>query len=188
VQTYDPYGAQQAGWGQFYGRFLAGRVIVDNRSIGGRHSRSLREEGRLDEVLRQMRPGDVVLIQFGHNDATVDVPERYTPPEEYREYLRTYVTGVRQRGGTAVVVTPVSRLDIDPDTGRFAVSFPDYVAAARAIAAEIDAPLVDLSDSSRAHLVDIGADAARSLSLHAAEGVYPNRPVGVSDDHHLQAR
>src|SRR5690625_7516269 len=117
-----------------------------------------------------MRPGDVVLIQFGHNDATVDVPERYTPPEEYREYLRTYVTGVRQRGGTAVVVTPVSRLDIDPDTGRLAGSFPDYVEAARAIAAESHAPLVDLSASSRARLADIGPDAARALLLHATPG------------------
>src|SRR5690625_5296325 len=188
MQTYDPYWAPQAGWGQFYEQFLSDRVIVDNRSIGGRSSRSFLEEGRLDEVLRQMRPGDVVLIQFGHNDATVDVPERYTPPEDYREYLRTYVTGVRQRGGTAVVVTPVSLLDIDPDTGRFAVSFPDYVEAARAIAAEIDAPLVDLSASSRAHLDDIGADAARELFLHAAEGVYPNRPDGVRDDTHFQER
>ena len=52
-----------------------------------------------------MRPGDYVHVQFGHNDATYTVPDRYTPPEDFREYLRTYIEGARQRGGEAIVVT-----------------------------------------------------------------------------------
>src|SRR5699024_7991591 len=130
MQTYDPYWAPQAGWGQFYDQFLSDRVIVDNRTIGSRSSRSFLEEWRLDDVLSKMRLEVVVIIEFGHIYAKVDVPERYSSPEDYREYLRTYVIGVRQRGGTAVVLTPVSRLDIDPDTGRFAVRFTGSVEAA----------------------------------------------------------
>ena len=186
MQTYDPYWAPQAGWGQFFERFFSEQVIIDNRAIGGRSSRSFLEQGRLDEVLRMVRPNDVVYIQFGHNDATWNIPDRYTPPEDFQDYLRTYVDGVRQRGGTAVVVTAVSRLDIDADTGGFAVSFPEYVEAAKELAAEIEAPLVDLSASSRTYLDGIGADAAQHLFLHAPEGVYPNRPGGVTDDTHFQ--
>ena len=77
MQTYDPYWMPQAGWGQFFARFLSDRVLVDNRSIGGRSSRSFINQGRLDEVLRLVRPGDYVYVQFGHNDATYTVPERY---------------------------------------------------------------------------------------------------------------
>ena len=186
MQTYDPYWMPQAGWGQFFDRFLSDRVLVDNRSIGGRSSRSFLNQGRLDEVLRLVRPGDYVYVQFGHNDATYTVPDRYTPPEDFREYLRTYIEGTRQRGGEAIVVTPVSRRDFDAYTGRFRVSFPEYVEAARSIADELDAPLVDLSASSREFLDEIGPEGAREVFLHAEAGVYPNRPNGVEDDTHFQ--
>ena len=186
MQTYDPYWMPQAGWGQFFDRFVSDRVLVDNRSIGGRSSRSFINQGRLDEVLRLVRPGDYVYVQFGHNDATYTVPDRYTPPEDFREYLRTYIEGARQRGGEAIVVTPVSRRDVDADTGRFRVSFPEYVEAAISIAAELDAPLVDLSASSRAFLDELGAEGAKDVFLHADAGVYPNRPNGVADDTHFQ--
>ena len=186
MQTYDPYWMPQAGWGQFFDRFVSDRVLVDNRSIGGRSSRSFINQGRLDEVLRLVRPGDYVYVQFGHNDATYTVPDRYTPPEDFREYLRTYIEGTRQRGGEAIVVTPVSRRDFDADTGRFRVSFPEYVEAARSIADELDAPLVDLSASSREFLDEIGPEGAREVFLHAEAGVYPNRPNGVEDDTHFQ--
>lgn len=186
MQTYDPYWMPQAGWGQFFERFLSDRVLVDNRSIGGRSSRSFLEQGRLDEVLRRVRPGDYVYVQFGHNDATSTVPDRYTPPEDFREYLRTYIEGTRQRGGEAIVVTPVSRRDYDADTGLFAVSFPEYVEAAISIADELDAPLVDLSASSRAFLDELGPEGAKGVFLHADAGVYPNRPGGVADDTHFQ--
>lgn len=186
MQTYDPYWAPQAGWGQFFDRFVSDRVLVDNRSIGGRSSRSFLEQGRLDEVLRLVRPGDYVYVQFGHNDATYTVPDRYTPPEDFREYLRIYIEGTRQRGGEAIVVTPVSRRDYDVDTGRFRVSFPEYVEAAISIADELDAPLVDLSASSRAFLDELGPEGAKDVFLHAEAGVYPNRPNGVADDTHFQ--
>ena len=186
MQTYDPYWMPQAGWGQFFDRFVSDRVLVDNRSIGGRSSRSFINQGRLDEVLRLVRPGDYVYVQFGHNDATYTVPDRYTPPEDFREYLRTYIEGTRQRGGEAIVVTPVSRRDFDPDSGLFAVSFPEYVEAAISIAEELDAPLVDLSASSRAFLDELGPEGARDVFLHAGAGVYPNRPNGVADDTHFQ--
>lgn len=186
MQTYDPYWMPQAGWGQFFDRFLSDRVVVDNRSIGGRSSRSFLEQGRLDEVLRLVRPGDYVYVQFGHNDASVSVPERYTPPEDFREYLRTYIEGTRQRGGEAIIVTPVSRRDYDVDTGLFNISFPEYVDAAVSIAEELAAPLVDLSASSRAFLDELGPEGAEGVFLHADAGVYPNRPSGVADDTHFQ--
>lgn len=186
MQTYDPYWMPQAGWGQFLDRFAGAGLEVDNRSIGGRSSCSFLQEGRLDEVLRLIRPGDWMFVQFGHNDATWSRPERYTPPEDFREYLRTYIQGARQRGGETVIVTPVSRLDVDTETGRFKVSFPEYVDAAISIAEEMDAPLVDLSAASREFLDGIGADSAEDVFLHADPGIYPNRPGGVTDNTHFQ--
>ncbi|WP_221583675.1 fibronectin type III domain-containing protein [Microbacterium sp. G2-8] len=186
MQTYDPYWEPQAGWGQVFDQFLTDDVAVDNQSIGGRSSRSFVEQGRLDEVLRSVHPGDYVFTQFGHNDATASVPERYTSPEDFRDYLRIYAEGTLQRGGTPVLVTPVSRLDYDADAGVFNESFPEYVQATKDVAAELDVPLVDLSASSRAFLDEVGYEDAHSVFLHVPAGVYPNRPDGTKDDTHFQ--
>ncbi|MBE1876005.1 fibronectin type III domain-containing protein [Myceligenerans sp. TRM 65318] len=186
VQTYDPYWAPQAGWGQMIERFLSDDVVVTNKAIGGRSSKNFISQGRLDEVLTRIRPGDTLFVQFGHNDNSYGVDDRYAAPADYRNYLRTYVNGARQRGAEPVLVTPVSRRSFDPDTGEFNVSFPQYVEAASSLAAELNVPLVDLSASSRAYLNEIGPEAAKSVFLHVPAGVYPNRPNGTTDDTHFQ--
>ncbi|WP_205687504.1 PxKF domain-containing protein [Cellulomonas endophytica] len=186
VQSYTKDFQPQAGWGQMIGRYLSDDVVVDNRAIGGRSSKNFITQGRLDEVLRSVRPGDYLFVQFGHNDNSYGVDDRYAAPADYRNYLRTYVEGARQRGATPVVVTPVSRRAFDATTGKAVVSFPEYVQGAAALAAEEGVPLVDLSASSRAYLDEIGPEAARSVFLHVPAGVYPNRPTGTADDTHFQ--
>ncbi len=186
VQTYDDYWAPQAGWGQMLGRFLSDGVTVDNHAIGGRSSKNFISQGRLDTVLRQIRPGDYLYVQFGHNDNSYGVDDRYAAPADYRNYLRTFVDGARQRGATPILVTPVSRRSFD-SSGHANVSFPQYVEQARGLAEETGTPLVDLSASSRAYLDEIGPEAAKSVFLWVPAGVYPARPDGTQDDTHFQA-
>ncbi|MDN4609414.1 rhamnogalacturonan lyase family protein [Arthrobacter burdickii] len=185
VQTYRSDVAPQAGWGQMIDRFLDDDVAVDNRAIGGRSSKNFISQGRLDEVLRGIKPGDYLFVQFGHNDNSYGVDDRFAAPADYYEYLRTYVDGARQRGATPVLVTPVSRRAFGPD-GKAVVSFPAYVEAAQKLAAETGTPLVDLAASSRAYLDEIGAETAKSVYLHVPAGVYPSRPTGTVDDTHFQ--
>ncbi len=185
VQTYTADYAPQAGWGQMLDRFMSDDVTVTNKAIGGRSSKNFISQGRLDEVLLDIRPGDYLFVQFGHNDNSYGVDDRWAAPADYAEYLRTYIEGARQRGATPVVVTPVSRRAYGAD-GTADVSFPGYVDAARAVAAETGTALVDLSASSRAYLTEIGPEAARSVFLHVPAGVYPGRPNGTTDDTHFQ--
>ncbi|WP_317616735.1 fibronectin type III domain-containing protein [Arthrobacter sp. NamB2] len=185
VQTYRSDVAPQAGWGQMIDRYLDDDVAVDNRAIGGRSSKNFISQGRLDEVLRGIKPGDYLFVQFGHNDNSYGVDDRFAAPADYYEYLRTYVDGARQRGATPVLVTPVSRRAFGPD-GKAVVSFPAYVEAVQKLAAETGTPIVDLAASSRAYLDEIGAEAAKSVYLHVPAGVYPSRPTGTVDDTHFQ--
>jgi lysophospholipase L1-like esterase len=58
------------GWGDpFITYFDATKVNVLNRARAGRSSRTFITEGLWDKVLSEMKRGDFVLIQFGHNDA-----------------------------------------------------------------------------------------------------------------------
>ena len=186
VQTYDPGFVPQAGWGQMIDRYFDSAVTFRNHAIGGRSSKNFISQGRLDEVLRVINPGDYLMVQFGHNDATVGVDDRYASPADYKEYLRTYVHGARQRGAIPILVTPVGRRDYDEATGKFRVSFPEYVAKMQELAAEENVAVVDLSASSRAYYDAIGPEDTKSVFLHVDAGVYPNRPTGTVDNTHFQ--
>ena len=187
AQTYDSSYAPQTGWGQVLDRYFPDTVTVANHAIGGRSSRNFVEQGRLQAILDQIQPGDYLLVQFGHNDASITIPDRYTSPADFKEYLRNdYIGGARARGATPVIITPVSRRDYDPDTGKFNVTFPEYVQAAIEVAREENAPLIDLSASSRAYLDSIGPEAATDVFLWTDPGEYPNRPDGTQDNTHFQ--
>ncbi|MFD1953363.1 fibronectin type III domain-containing protein [Paenibacillus thailandensis] len=186
VQTYDPYWKPEAGWGQMIAKYFTDDVVFDNRAIGGRSSKSFINEGRLDEILRAIKPGDYFLVQFGHNDATISIPERYASPADYKNYLKTYINGARQRGATPILVTPVGRRDYNADTGKFNVSFPEYVQAMKEVAAELDVKLVDLSSLSVAYYDSIGPEGTLSVFLHVEAGIYAAFPNGSTDNTHFQ--
>ncbi|WP_151476523.1 rhamnogalacturonan acetylesterase [Streptomyces albicerus] len=189
AQTYSSRFYPEAGWGQKLSAYFTPNITVANHAIGGRSSRSFIEQGRLAAIHQVIKPGDYLFVQFGHNDATVSNPERYTPPADYKEYLRNdYIRATRARGATPVVVTPVSRRSYNASTGKFNVSFPAYVDAAKAVAREENAPLVDLSAASRAYLDGIGVEASKGIFLWLAAGQYPNFPNGVQDNTHFQER
>ena len=118
------------GWGDFLGPYFDERRIqVLNWAMGGRSSRSFLEEGRWQKVLAQMQPGDVVLIQFGHNDQRALTTDRGTIPamddqaqdvvnETTRQtvtvrtfgwYLRRYVSDVKAKRAQVILLSPVPR-------------------------------------------------------------------------------
>ncbi|WP_227871854.1 rhamnogalacturonan acetylesterase [Paenibacillus bovis] len=184
VQTYREAQRPQAGWGQMIGQYLDDSIAVSNQAIGGRSSRSFIEQGRLDTIISQIQPGDYLMIQFGHNDADRK-PERYTPVQDYHNYLKVYIHGARSKGATPILVTPVSRRDYNA-SGQFNVSFPEYVAAMKQVAAETQTPLLDLSARSVAYYNSVGIEGTTSIFLHVQPGLYPYFPNGVVDNTHFQ--
>lgn len=187
MQSYSESQAPQQGWGQQFGRYFASGVTVSNESIGGRSSKSFMVDGRLDSILQRIKPGDYLFVSFGHNDASVGIPDRYASPTDYKTYLARYVNGAKQRGATPVLLTPVGRRDFNTVTQSFNVSFPEYVKAAKEVAAELNVPLIDLSSLSVAYYDQLGNAATEKLFLYANPGEYPKYPNGVGDNTHFSA-
>lgn len=186
VQTYDEYWRPEAGWGQMIPRYFNEDIAFSNQSIGGRSSKTFITEGRLDQILRTIRPNDYFLIQFGHNDATISRPERYASVPDYKNYLKTYINGARQRGAEPVLVTPVGRRDFQEATGQFNISFPEYVQGMKEVAEEMNVELVDLSARSVEYFNEIGPEGTLAVFLHTDPGVYPAFPNGSQDNTHFQ--
>lgn len=187
MQSYSSAQAPQEGWGQQFGRYFANGAVVQNDSIGGRSSKSFMVDGRLDTILQRIKPGDFFFISFGHNDASIGIPDRYASPADYKTYLTRYVNGAKQRGATPVLLTPVGRRDFNTVTQEFNVSFPEYVKAAKEVAVELNVPLIDLSQLSITDYNRIGLAATEKIFLYANPGEYPKYPNGVGDNTHFSS-
>lgn len=187
MQSYSAQQAPQEGWGQQFGRYFANGVVVQNDAIGGRSSKSFMVDGRLDSILQRIKPGDYFFISFGHNDASIGIPDRYASPADYKTYLARYINGARQRGAEPVLLTPVGRRDFNTITQEFNVSFPEYVKAAKEVAEELNVKLIDLSQLSIAYYDKIGLTASEKVFLYANPGEYPKYPNGVNDNTHFSS-
>jgi lysophospholipase L1-like esterase len=120
----------QWGWGDFIGRYLdPGKINVVNRAVGGLSSRTFLTEGHWDRALAMVKPGDFVMMQFGHNDngspatgrtsikgigpETLDVENPTNHQHEvvltFGGYLRKYIADTRARGATPIVGSLVPR-------------------------------------------------------------------------------
>jgi lysophospholipase L1-like esterase len=140
--------APDASWGQFITRYLKDDIAVANHAESGESLKSFVTEMRLDKLLSNLRPGDWVMIQFGHNDQKTQWPQTYAEAATtYRAWLRTYIAEVRRRGATPLLVTSPERRNFDTD-GRIKPSLSEYAEAMRAVAREQKVALLDLNASS----------------------------------------
>ena len=136
--------APETGWGMALPFFLHKDLSVANHAVNGRRSKSFVDEGRLNAILGLIKPGDFLLIQFGHNDEKSEDPTRYTEPwSTYQDCLRLYIEGARARGARPVLATSVERRKFDA-SGNAVPTHKEYPAAARALAAEERVALLDI--------------------------------------------
>lgn len=182
---YQPADYPQMGWGMFLGCSAAPSVEVVNLARGGRSTKTYREEGLWAVLLTKMRPGDTVLIQFGHNDEDVKKPWRHTDAKgDFTRNLTTLVEEVRQRQGQPVLLTPVARAEFSG--GHIRETHGDYAVAVRDVAAATRTPLIDLNARSMAFLDGAGAeDAKRYFMIYTPADGIARFPKGHVDTTHL---
>ncbi|XUL87313.1 rhamnogalacturonan acetylesterase [Streptomyces galilaeus] len=150
--------APETGWGMALPFFLRRGVKVANHAVNGRSSKSFVDEGRLDVILAAIRPGDLLLVQFAHNDEKIADPTRYTEPwTTYQDCLRLYIEGARAHGARPVLATPVERRRFDAD-GNALPTHGDYPAAMRALAQQERVALLDIEALSLALWQRLGVE------------------------------
>ena len=175
----------ETGWGEMLQAYFdPARVKVDNRALNGRSTKSFIAEGKWTELIDLVKKGDYVFIQFGHNDQSKDKGERYTPPEDFKKNLITFVNDVRAKGANPVLMTPVMRRRFDKD-GKFYDTHGEYPGYTRTVAAEHKVPLIDMQRKSEAVIIKYGVEGSKKLFLQLAPGENANYPKGVEDNTHF---
>jgi lysophospholipase L1-like esterase len=175
----------ETGWGEMLGQhFKDGKIEIENRAMNGRSTKTFISEGRWQAIVDELKKGDYVFIQFGHNDESKDKGERYTPPEDYRKNLVRFIGDVNSKGGHPVLLTPVMRRRFDKD-GKFYDTHGEYPDIVRAVAAEQKVPLIDMHRESEIVIVKYGVEGSKKLFLQLKPGENPNYPNGVEDNTHF---
>ena len=181
--SYKPEEAPITGWGQVLNEFVPG-VRVENRAMAGRSTKSFLSEGRLQKIEMEIQPGDLLLIQFSHNDES-DLVWRHTDPwTSFYHNLEIYVDTAIIHGAKPVLLTPICRRYWAD--GQLMESHGDYPEAIRVLAAQRNVPLIDMYAKSMRYVRELGDEESRKLYLYAEPGVYPAYPNGSTDDTHTQ--
>lgn len=120
------------GWGNVIADYFdQTKINVANRARGGRSSRTFHTEGLWEKVLLEVKKGDFVLIQFGHNDGgsidkekargslkgtgddsqeiIVEATGKKETVRTFGWYMRKFVQDAKAKGATAIVLSPVPR-------------------------------------------------------------------------------
>ena len=173
----------ETGWGEFLqGLFNEERVLVTNYAKRGRSTRTFLSEGFWAALVANVKAGDYVLVQFGHNDGSID--EEQTPPQEYRSNLSRFVSDVRGRQGLPVLATPIVVRSFGND-GSLRDTHGQYPDIVRSVASGTNTPLLDMQVLSAQVLTEYGPERSKELFQHLAPGQHPNYPNGLADNIHL---
>lgn len=189
------------GWGQVFQPFLVSdslnkvenliktdSVLVEDRARGGRSTRTFFQEGRWRSVYENLKKDDIVIMQFGHNDAAKEKTERYVDIEGYKEFLRLFVSQTREKGAIPIILTPVARNYPWKDGVLYDVH-GDYDQAPKDVAAELQVKLIDLNKKSRDFFTKKGQDfVTDNYFMNLPSGLYEAYPNGQKDNTHFQPK
>ena len=181
--SYKPEQAPLTGWGQAMADMLPD-VPVENAAMAGRSTKSFLSEGRLIPVEEQLQPGDLMLIQFTHNDWS-DLTWRHTDPyTSFVNNLSIFVETARLAGAVPVLLTPICLRAFEG--GVLQPAHGAYPEAIRTLARSRGVPLIDLYAMSFRAISDMGDEPSRRLYMNVAPGEYPAYPDGQKDDVHTR--
>ena len=201
-------GTPERGWGMALQCFFDSTFIrVDNRAVNGRSSKSFIDEGRWDQVLAAMKPGDYVIIQFGHNDEKPQIARHTEPGSTFDYNLARYVRETRERGGIPVLMNPVVRRNFAPipqknddDEKLRSTTFADgsnleegdslidthglYRVAPRDVARRMNCHFIDANQITHDLEQSLGVEGSKKLHMWYKPGEEPSLPEGRQDNTH----
>ena len=181
VVDYDeePY----ASWGQMIPRFFNEQVSIANYAECGLSANTFIGGLRLKKALTQMKKGDYVLVEFGHNDQKQRGPGKGAY-YSFAYYIKQFIDEARLKGAKPVLVTPTRRRQFDKE-GKIRDTHGDYPAAIREIAAREKIPVIDLQEMTKVLCESMGVEGSKHLYTHYPANTYPGQEKELKDNTHF---
>lgn len=181
----NPNKNPERGWCQIFPEFLNEKARLENHAVNGRSTRSFINEKRWEKIYNNLQKGDVVFIQFGHNDQKENSPERYTNPHTaYRNNLIKFIEESREKGANPILFTSIVRRKFN-ENNTLIDTHDSYPLVMRMVALEYQVPLVDLQLLTEQLEEKYGVENSKKLHLHYAPNENELYPNGIEDNTHL---
>lgn len=181
----DPDRNPEHGWAQVLQSFFTDNIVVDNKAVNGRSTKSFITEKRWDSIYTKLKKGDYVFIEFGHNDEKIEDSARYTNPHtSYRYNLIRFVKEARVKGATPILLTSIARRNFN-EKGVLVPTHGDYPLETRLVAQEYKVPFIDLEYYTELLEQSYGPEKSKQLHLHFKAGENPYYDKDKADDTHL---
>ena len=172
-----------ASWGQMIPYFFDTNVCIANYAESGESANTFIAAGRLKKALSQMKKGDYLFMEFGHNDQKQKGPGKGAY-YSFMTSLKTFIDEARLRGVHPVLVTPTQRRSFGPD-GHIRDTHEDYPEAMRWLAEKENVPLIDLNEMTRTLYEAMGVEPSKRAFVHYPAGSYPGQTQDFADNTHF---
>lgn len=181
VSEYSSTIAPREGWGMRFDDLFKSTVKVYNKAKSGASTKTYVESTRWTSIVSVLKPGDYVIMEFGHND---EVPSKAqaTSPSVFKANLTRFIKDTKAKKAIPVLLTPVTRYSFSK--GKIRDTHP-YSPLVREVAAAQKPVFIDLDKLSQTLAQQYGQEGAKKLFLFLKPGQYPAYPNGVSDATHL---
>jgi lysophospholipase L1-like esterase len=184
VASYPKERDPTAGWGQLLHEYCKKGVTIENHAVSGTTSHSFRSRKFWEKVIPNVKKGDYMFIQFGHNDHYKENGQHLVSTEDFKQNLIGYVKEVQEKGAFPILVTPMCRRIYSE--GKISRSFGDYPNMVVEAAKETNTPLIDLHEITYEEFNKLNDDQIKAIFLFLPPNKYPAFPEGKQDGVHFQ--
>ena len=181
-------GDVERGWGMYFPNFFKDNARIVNYARNGRSAKSIVAEGRWDRVVSNLKAGDYLFVELGHNDEKIDKEDknRYAWGE-FSDYLRMFIRTADEKGVKTVLLSPVARRHFTED-GKITRTHEQYPAAIEAVAKEMGVPYIDMDKATTEFLESLGDEATKPYFMWLEPGENVVYPMGRQDNTHSVAK
>ena len=160
-----------ASWGQMITRWFGPEVSISNHAESGLTARTFIAAGRLDKIMTTLKPGDLLIAEFGHND------EKEKRPGDGAWYhyvynLKIFIDQVRSKGADIVFCTPTQRRAFDKDNKTIMNTHGDFPAAMKSVAEREKVPVIDLNQMTKTFFETLGFENSKRALVHYPKELY----------------
>ena len=173
-----------ASWGQMIPRWFDDNIVISNHAESGLSTSTFLAHKRLDKIMTTLRPGDWVLVEFGHNDEKEKRPGSGAW-YNFAHNLKIFVDRVRKAGGNIVFVTPTQRRNFLEDSVTIRDTHGDFPVAMKAVAAREGVPVIDLNRMTREFFETLGYENSKRSLVHYPANTFPGQTDPLEDNTHF---
>jgi lysophospholipase L1-like esterase len=180
----DQDGEPYASWGQMLPFWFNEQVSVENLAMSGLRTTSFIQQNRLEKIKKELRKGDYVIVEFGHNDEK----DRHSGSGAWYNFsmnLKTFIDELRPLGAQIILVTPTERRNFQD--GKAMPTHGDYPVVIRSVAEREGVSLIDLTVATTALFNAMGEEGSKHLLVHYPMGTFPGQQAELKDNTHANA-